>query len=65
MKKFKYEKYDYDTLLYHNFNSINLPKDYTIKSIEYKDGIIYMSTYAPIEQIELQFNINDLIQNET
>jgi len=65
MKKFKYEKYDYDTILYHGFNKICIPKDYLIKNIEYKDGVIYMNVFAPNEDITIQFNINDLISDET
>ena len=60
MKKFKYQRYDYSILYPH----VNLPIDYTIKNIEYKDGIVYMTVFAPINEITVQINANDLL-NET
>ena len=67
MKKFKYQRYDYSILSSYvkNINDyINIPKDYVIKNIEYKDGIIYISFYTSINEITFQLNTNDLISDE-
>ena len=67
MKKFKYQRYDYSILSHYvkNINDyINIPKDYVIKNIEYKDGIIYISFYTSINEITFQLNANDLISDE-
>jgi hypothetical protein len=67
MKKFKYQRYDYSILSSYvkNINDyINIPKDYVIKNIEYKDGIIYISFYTSINEITFQLNANDLISDE-
>lgn len=67
MKKFKYQRYDYSILSPYvkNINDyINIPKDYIIKNIEYKDGIIYISFYTHINEITFQLNANDLISDE-
>ena len=67
MKKFKYQRYDYSILSSYvkNINDyINIPKDYVIKNIEYKDGIIYINFYTSINEITFQLNANDLISDE-
>ena len=60
MKRFKYQRYDYSILNPYN----NIPKDYIIKNIEYKDGTIYITFYEPVEKITFQINTNDLISDE-
>lgn len=67
MKKYEYQRYDYSILSPYlkNINDyINIQKDYVIKNIEYKDGIIYISFYTPINDITIQLNANDLISDE-
>jgi len=60
MKKYKYQRYDYSIL----YPYVNIPKDYIIKNIEYKDGIVYMTVFTSVNEITVQINTNYLL-NET
>lgn len=55
MKKFKYQKYDYNNIL----------KNYSIKSAKEEDGVIYMNIDFSSNELTIQFNINDLTADET
>lgn len=61
MKKYKYEKYNYNNLI--NSTNTNLPnyKDSFIKNMELINGVIHITYATSVGEMAINVDVNNLI----